>query len=97
MVAPKVTQSAFAAMGDWYTWRLAEKLYGQNSSAAWATVSLTNLVCRPIKKLKPDVASHHPPQSVAVVHFHKDILKLPRSNFNYSGALLLAVGIAWCR
>ncbi|KAI1426000.1 Alg9-like mannosyltransferase family-domain-containing protein [Xylaria sp. FL1777] len=38
LMAPKVLQTAFAALGDWYTWRLAEKLYGPSSAAAWAVL-----------------------------------------------------------
>ncbi len=40
IAAPKVMQTGFAALGDWYTWRLAEKLYGQNSTVAWSVVSV---------------------------------------------------------
>ena len=35
---PKVTQALFAALGDCYTWKLAEKIYGDGSAASWATV-----------------------------------------------------------
>ena len=39
LMAPKVMQTVFAALSDWYTWRLAEKLYGPSSAAAWSVVS----------------------------------------------------------
>ncbi|KAI1432339.1 glycosyltransferase family 22 protein [Xylaria sp. CBS 124048] len=38
LFAPKVLQTVFAALSDWYTWRLGEKLYGPSSSAAWAVL-----------------------------------------------------------
>lgn len=38
VVAPKVTQAVFAALGDFYTWKLAEKIYGHGSNEAWAAV-----------------------------------------------------------
>lgn len=39
VAAPKVLQAIFAALSDWYSWRLAEKLYGHGSAAAWSVVS----------------------------------------------------------
>lgn len=35
---PKVFQGLVAAVGDYYTWQLAEKVYGQGSNAAFTTV-----------------------------------------------------------
>lgn len=35
---PKVFQGAVAAGGDFYTWKLAEKIYGQGSNTAWTAV-----------------------------------------------------------
>ncbi|KAI1393757.1 glycosyltransferase family 22 protein [Hypoxylon trugodes] len=43
LVAPKVLQTGFATLSDWYSWRLAEKLYGRGSAAAWS-VLLTTLL-----------------------------------------------------
>ncbi|RYP79212.1 hypothetical protein DL771_000190 [Monosporascus sp. 5C6A] len=43
LAAPKVMQTGFAALGDWYTWRLAERLYGQNSTVAWSVLAMTLL------------------------------------------------------
>lgn len=39
LAAPKVLQALFAALLDWYTWKIAEKAYGRGSRAAYATVS----------------------------------------------------------
>lgn len=38
VAVPKVMQAGIAALTDWYGWRLAEKLYGGNSAAAWSVV-----------------------------------------------------------
>ena len=38
IAAPKVLQAHIAAMGDYYTWKLGEKIYGQDSLQAWASV-----------------------------------------------------------
>ncbi|KAL9117934.1 MAG: hypothetical protein Q9187_005527 [Circinaria calcarea] len=38
---PKVVQSVFAALGDYYTWRLARKVYGRGSNEAWAVLALS--------------------------------------------------------
>ncbi|KAI2637309.1 glycosyltransferase family 22 protein [Xylaria nigripes] len=43
LMAPKALQTVFAALGDWYTWRLGEKLYGSCSAAAWAVLLMTLL------------------------------------------------------
>ncbi|KAI4268174.1 MAG: hypothetical protein LQ337_008001, partial [Flavoplaca oasis] len=36
LAAPKVTQAVMAAFGDFYTWRLGERMYGRGSNEAWA-------------------------------------------------------------
>jgi hypothetical protein len=38
VVAPKIAQAVIAATGDYYTWKLAKKVYGPDSYGAWATV-----------------------------------------------------------
>ncbi|KAI1190141.1 glycosyltransferase family 22 protein [Nemania serpens] len=43
LMAPKVLQTAFAALSDWYTWRLAEKIYGPSSPAAWSVLLMVLL------------------------------------------------------
>lgn len=40
VAAPKAAQAVIAAVGDYYTWRLAGKVYGDESDRAWATVRL---------------------------------------------------------
>ncbi|KAK8049180.1 GPI mannosyltransferase [Apiospora phragmitis] len=41
VAAPKVIQAGIAALTDWYAWRLAEKLYGGNSAAAWSVLLMS--------------------------------------------------------
>ncbi|KAI2464176.1 glycosyltransferase family 22 protein [Annulohypoxylon bovei var. microspora] len=43
LAAPKVLQTGFAALSDWYSWRLAEKLYGHGSVVAWSALLMTLL------------------------------------------------------
>ncbi|KAI1940377.1 glycosylphosphatidylinositol anchor biosynthesis [Ophidiomyces ophidiicola] len=43
IAAPKATQGIVAALGDYYTWRLAERAFGQDSWHAWWTLGLTIL------------------------------------------------------
>ncbi|KAI0476719.1 glycosyltransferase family 22 protein [Xylaria cf. heliscus] len=43
LMAPKVLQTLFAASSDWYTWKLAEKLYGPSSAAAWSVLLMALL------------------------------------------------------
>lgn len=38
IAAPKATQAVFTALGDYYTWKLAEKIYGHGNDEAWAAV-----------------------------------------------------------
>jgi GPI mannosyltransferase 3 len=41
LAAPKVLQAVIAALGDYYTWKLAERIYGIRSLAPAATLVLT--------------------------------------------------------
>ncbi|KAK7969850.1 GPI mannosyltransferase [Apiospora saccharicola] len=41
VAVPKVMQAGIAALTDWYAWRLAEKLYGRNSAAAWSVLLMS--------------------------------------------------------
>lgn len=38
IAAPKITQAVFAALGDFYTWKLAGRVYGRNGNETWAVV-----------------------------------------------------------
>lgn len=40
---PNLVQAYFAALGDFYTWQLAEKIYGRRNHAAWATLWISLL------------------------------------------------------
>jgi GPI mannosyltransferase 3 len=38
IVLPKILQGIFAATGDYFTWKLAERIYGPDRSFAWTSV-----------------------------------------------------------
>ncbi|TVY41443.1 GPI mannosyltransferase, partial [Lachnellula subtilissima] len=40
-VLPNIVQAYFAAVGDYYTWQLSEKIYGRGSNASWASLLMT--------------------------------------------------------
>lgn len=41
LAAPKILQAPIAALGDYYTYKLAAQIYGPDSYPAWATIWLT--------------------------------------------------------
>ncbi|KAL4739885.1 Alg9-like mannosyltransferase family-domain-containing protein [Aspergillus similis] len=41
IAAPGITQAVIAAVGDFYTWKLARYIYGDRSYESWATLALT--------------------------------------------------------
>ncbi|OJJ64197.1 hypothetical protein ASPSYDRAFT_84219 [Aspergillus sydowii CBS 593.65] len=41
IAAPGITQAVIAAVGDFYTWKLARYIYGNGSYESWATLALT--------------------------------------------------------
>ncbi|MCJ1251171.1 glycosylphosphatidylinositol anchor biosynthesis [Trapelia coarctata] len=45
IASPKVLQAVITALGDCYTWKLGQKVYGSRSNEAWAALALT--VCNP--------------------------------------------------
>ncbi|TVY34375.1 GPI mannosyltransferase, partial [Lachnellula occidentalis] len=40
-VLPNIVQAYFAAVGDYYTWQLSEKIYGRGNNASWASLLMT--------------------------------------------------------
>ncbi|KAF3770041.1 family 22 glycosyltransferase [Cryphonectria parasitica EP155] len=42
-VLPKLVQACLAVVGDFYTWKLAERVYGQGSRSAWSALCITVL------------------------------------------------------
>jgi hypothetical protein len=70
VVVPRVLQGVIAALGDYYTWKFAERLYGRRSSSSWAAVRIP---CPPIpetSRLISILAADDRLQSVAMVLFH---------------------------
>ncbi|KAJ5759090.1 GPI mannosyltransferase [Penicillium odoratum] len=43
IAAPKFAQAVLSALGDFYTWRLASRIYGEDSRGAWAALIATIL------------------------------------------------------
>ncbi|KAL1957523.1 hypothetical protein VTO42DRAFT_5749 [Malbranchea cinnamomea] len=43
IAAPKVAQAVFAALGDYFTWKLACRVYGGDSDRSWTALALTVL------------------------------------------------------
>ena len=41
VVSPKILQAIFASLQDFYTWKLAGKVFGSDSNEAWAALVLT--------------------------------------------------------
>jgi phosphatidylinositol glycan class B len=41
---PKLVQALFAALGDYYTWKFAERIYGRGSYTAWTAVRIRNML-----------------------------------------------------
>jgi hypothetical protein len=73
---PKIIQSGFAAIADFYTWKLAESLYGTNSNSAWAAVNLSSdLAGSLVTTADTCVVLGISPQPLAVVLLHKNLLK----------------------
>ena len=67
-VLPNLVQGFFAAVGDYYTWQLAEKIYGTGSNTAQTVVSS---VTEPMhNKADISIAFHHDVEPVAMVLFH---------------------------
>ncbi|KAK7735892.1 glycosylphosphatidylinositol anchor biosynthesis [Cytospora paraplurivora] len=42
-ILPKLVQAGIAVLADLYTWKLAEKVYGQGSRSAWSALCVTAL------------------------------------------------------
>ena len=88
-VLPNVVQGIFAATGDYYTWQLAERMYGIGSSSASAVVCC---VMRDEENLSltPPVFYDYV-QSLAMVLFNKNVFKFPRDDIDHCGTVLLAL------
>jgi phosphatidylinositol glycan class B len=46
LIAPKIAQAIFAALLDFYTWKLSQKIYGAGSAASMATVRVYSDIFR---------------------------------------------------
>lgn len=71
LVAPKVLQALFAALLDWYTWKLAETAYGRASRTALSAVS------NPISNIPPPVSRVSSSDSCCCVMIARALRLLP--------------------
>lgn len=96
LFAPKLVQTGLAVLGDLYTWKLAEKVYGQGSKSAWSAVS-----CEPSARnscpipLISRTVVHHGAKSLAMVLRNQNFFKYSGNDFDHHGVELLAMGAAW--
>jgi phosphatidylinositol glycan class B len=44
VLIPKILQGICAALGDYFTWKFAERVYGRDSNVAWTTVCSISIV-----------------------------------------------------
>lgn len=97
LAAPKLTQALFAAVGDFYTWKLAGKVYGNYSYEAWGAVSDTaarTYICQISDTDYSLVARIDCPKSLAVVLLDANIIKLPRDKPHNRRIVFVAMGMA---
>ena len=96
-------QAIIAAQGDYFTWRLGQKVYGDDSYEAWAVVcsihSRTNelliklVETRLILSLSAEVACIYCLQSMAVVLLHSHFIQLFRDYFDHNGLIFVAMAL----
>lgn len=92
---PPILQSICAAFGDFYTWRLAERIYGRGSNTAWAAVRSVALLQESTYKTDGPLVVCNDLESLAVVLFNKNLVELRRDYIDNSRSELLAVGLGW--
>ena len=101
LAAPKVTQAIFAALGDYYTWKLGGRVYGNGSNEAWIAVCRAHSVQCNILSHFALLISLFPAlvvvlnrlQSMAMVRLHPHIIKLPGNDFNHHRAPPMAMAL----
>ena len=85
IASPKALQAIIAAVGDYYTWKLGQRVYGQGSNEAWAAVCrVYRTEFNHLQRLPDfadaicmvDVALLDGLQFLAVVLLHKNTFKL---------------------
>jgi hypothetical protein len=98
IAAPKWAQAGFAALGDWFTWKLAAKIYGADSTATLATVSspskmgVWHMDRLAFTRTDNWIAMDDDSESLAMVLFSPNILQLARDDTYSCRPLLLAMG-----
>lgn len=82
IAAPKTAQAVVAAIGDFYTWKLAVRVYGEDSRGAWTTVCYDAFYLNEGEKVHVNcsTAGCHSLKSLAMVLFDQDPVELPRND-----------------
>ena len=97
LVAPRVAQAVFAACVDYYTWSLAQQLYGTESKCAQISVRECELLlpstsvltlARMCLAVRVDCT-----EPMELVLLHPYIIKLPRDYADVRRPLLLALAM----
>ena len=70
---PNLAQACIAAIGDLYTWKLSEKIHGQNSASAWSAVSMQGESYCGVMLIVQTVGINST-ESLAMVLFHENLL-----------------------
>lgn len=87
---PNLVQAYFAALSDYYTWQVSERIYGTGSNESWLAVSqgLNHIV------MLTDICPAHDEctKPVELVLLYKNIFKFPRDYLDYCRHVLLALG-----
>lgn len=86
---PNLVQSILAGVGDYYTWQLAQKLYGVGSTTAWTTVCRVSMLNPYANSILP--ASLGAVQSLGMVLFNEDVLKFSGDYYDHNCTVLLAM------
>lgn len=94
VAAPKTTQAVFAAIGDYYTWKLAGRVYGLWSNEAWVAVcKATMRGGRSSDRANGYAACPDRSQPMAVVLLHSDSLKLLGNHFDHYCIISVALAM----
>ena len=103
ITGPKLLQALIAAVGDYYTWKLGRKIYGDRSNEAWATVRrVYSSIMKTLLVLSAPrlmlcacafVACINHLQSMAVVLLHSYFVQLLRDNPDSHCAFAVAMAL----
>lgn len=96
IAAPKTAQAVIAAIGDYYTWKLAGRVYGSDSHGAWATVRGKGESAHDTSGSNKALARVDRPEPLAMVLFHKNPVQLLGNYADRGCPISLALGVVSC-